>query len=209
MNNVDYNELITIEEADNLLRFVKRVYPGRFDGVEIYYGDDFAYYPEYLVITIPEYFEDFKKEIGMNILKHVNEEFNAEFEYNLRVMSIQAVLHECGHHIDFDSKFYLNTIDEYIEKDKVARDEHDNLTEKFNKKVKKFVEKLDEYELSGEEDEETEFLLEENRLELKDEESVIDKLYRMIPSEYTADEFSARFFMTYMRGYKKADYNVF
>ena len=203
MDNKNY--LINLDEARNILQYAKRIYP-LLNSVEVLYGDTFAYYPNDLVITIPEYFED--EEQGMRILKHVNKEFNATFEYNLREMSIQALLHECGHHMDFEGKIMTNQIEDYLEADDYNRKLFRDVSKEFSNKVDDFFDELEKYNAMEEQNEEIEFALEEKQLELEKEDEAIDTLYRLIPTEYAADEFSARFFMTYLRGYRGCDYNV-
>ena len=202
---MDNNKIINLEEARNIIKFAKRIYPA-LNGIEVEYGDVFAYYPNDLVITIPEEFNEV--EVGMSILEHVNEEFGAEFEFNLREMSIQALLHECGHHLDFEGKIMTQRIDEYMEADFINRRIYEDITRQFGNKVDEYNKRLNNYEALEEVDEEMEFQLEQNRIELIEEDYEIDMLYRMIPTEYAADKFSARFFMTHLRGYKKCNYDV-
>lgn len=202
---MDNNKLINLVEAENILRFAKRIYPA-LNGVEIEYGDAFAYYPNALVITIPEEFED--EEQGMNILKHVNEEFGATFEYNLREMSIQALLHECGHHIDFEGKIFTKRIEEYLMADEYNRGIFRQVTIDFDDRVKAFIDEYEAYAATDEVDEDYELVLEQKQLELQLDDRDIDELYRMIPTEYAADEFSARFFMTYLRGYRACNFDI-
>jgi hypothetical protein len=202
MNN---NRIITLPEAERILQFAKRIYP-LLNGVYVEYGDSFAYYPNEFKITIPEEFDD--EQAGMKILEHVNEEFGATFEYNLREMSIQALLHECGHHMDFEGKIFTQRIDEYMMNDNYNRHIYEEVIHEFNDRARDYVEQLEEYEASDERDEEIEFALETKRIQLEFEDEELDELYRTIPTEYAADEFSARFFMTYLRPYKKCNYNV-
>ena len=202
MNN---NRIITLPEAERILQFAKRIYP-LLNGVYVEYGDSFAYYPNEFKITIPEEFND--EQVGMKILKHVNEEFGATFEYNLREMSIQALLHECGHHMDFEGKIFTQQIDEYMMADNYNRHIYEEVICEFNDKARDYVEQLEEYETSDKCDEEIEFALEEKRIQLEFEDEELDSLYRTIPTEYAADEFSARFFMTYLRPYKKCNYSL-
>jgi hypothetical protein len=202
---MDNNKLINLEEAERILQFAKRIYP-LLNGVYVEYGDTFAYYPNEFKITIPEEFDD--EQVGMKILKHVNEEFGATFEYNLREMSIQALLHECGHHMDFEGKIFTKQIDEYMMYDDYNRHMYEEVIQDFNNRAREFVEQLDEYEASDERDEEIEFALETKRIQLEFEDEELDSLYRTIPTEYAADEFSARFFMTYLRPYKRCNYNL-
>ena len=202
MNN---NRIINLSEAERILQFAKRIYP-LLNGVYVEYGDSFAYYPNEFKITIPEEFND--EQVGMKILKHVNEEFGATFEYNLREMSIQALLHECGHHMDFEGKIFTQQIDEYMMYDNYNRHMYEEVIQDFNNRAREFVEQLDEYEASDERDEEIEFALETKRIQLEFEDDELDELYRTIPTEYAADEFSARFFMTYLRPYKKCNYSL-
>lgn len=202
MNN---NRIITLPEAERILQFAKRIYP-LLNGVYVEYGDTFAYYPNEFKITIPEEFNE--EQTGMKILKHVNEEFGATFEYNLREMSIQALLHECGHHMDFEGKIFTQQIDEYMMNDNYNRHMYEEIIHEFNDKARAYVEQLEEYEASDERDEEIEFVLEAKRIQLEFEDDELDELYRTIPTEYAADEFSARFFMTYLRPYKKCNYSL-
>lgn len=202
MNN---NKLINLEEAERILQFAKRIYP-LLNGVYVEYGDTFAYYPNEFKITIPEEFNE--EHVGMKILKHVNEEFGATFEYNLREMSIQALLHECGHHMDFEGKIFTQQIDEYMMCDNYNRHMYEEIIHEFNDKARAYVEQLEEYEASDERDEEIEFVLETKRIQLEFEDEELDELYRTIPTEYAADEFSARFFMTYLRPYKRCNYSL-
>lgn len=199
------NKIINLEEAERILQFAKRIYP-LLNGVYVEYGDAFAYYPNEFKITIPEEFNE--ERTGMKILKHVNEEFGATFEYNLREMSIQALLHECGHHMDFEGKIFTQQIDEYMMCDNYNRHIYEEIIHEFNDKARDYVEQLEEYEASDERDEEIEFVLESKRIQLEFEDEELDELYRTIPTEYAADEFSARFFMTYLRPYKKCNYNL-
>lgn len=202
MNN---NRIITLPEAERILQFAKRIYP-LLNGVYVEYGDTFAYYPNEFKIIIPEEFNDIEQ--GMNILKHVNKEFNATFEYNLREMSIQALCHEMGHHMDFEGKFMTNRLEDYLLADNKNRQIYDNICSSFGNKVRDYFDRLEEYEAYEVVDRDIEFELEQKRIELQFEDNEIDKLYRMIPTEYAADEFSARFFMTYLRSYKKCNYNL-
>lgn len=199
------NRIITLSEAERILQFAKRIYP-LLNGVFVEYGNEFAYYPNEFKITIPEEFVE--EHTGMKILKHVNEEFGATFEYNLREMSIQALLHECGHHMDFEGKIFTQQIDEYMMCDNYNRHLYEEIIHEFNDKARAYVEQLEEYEASDEQDKEIEFALEEKRIQLEFEDDKLDELYRTIPTEYAADEFSARFFMTYLRPYRACNYNL-
>lgn len=202
---MDNNKLINLEEARNILNFAKRVRP-LLNGLTVEYGDMFAYYPNELKITIPKEFQ--REEVGMSILEHVNKEFGAEFEFNLREMSIQALLHECGHHLDYEGKIMTNQIEEYIEIDCINREIYENINEQFDNKVNDYLEKLEQYEALDVVDRDVEFELEQKRIELVQEDYEIDMLYRMIPTEYAADEFSAKFFMTYLRGYRACNFDI-
>ncbi len=203
---MDNNRIMNLEETRALLKFAKRIFPA-LNGLYVEYGDVYAYYPNEQKITIPMEFDEVH--LGMSILEHVNKEFGVNFEYNLREMSIQAFLHECGHHLDFEGKVFTQQIDSYMMADNYNRFIYEQAIQDFNERAKAFVDALEEYEASEETDEELEFTLEKNRIELEFEDEELDMLYRMIPTEYAADEFSARFFRTHLRGYKKCNYNVY
>lgn len=199
------NELITLEEARNILKFAKRIYKV-LDGVTVEYGSVFAYYPNKLLIEIPKEFPDIDS--GMSILKYVNEEFNADFDFNLRDLSIHAFCHEMGHHIDFEGKIFTQRIEDYMMADHYNRHLYDSFCDEFAMKVRAFETILKQYKEEDTDDEELELVIEQNRIELMYEDEELDYLYRQIPTEYAADEFSARFFMTYLKGYRQCNYNV-
>jgi hypothetical protein len=201
------NKLINIEEARNILKFAKRIYRA-LDGVTVRYGRVFAYYPNELVIEIPKEISEEDQETMIGILKYSNEEFNTDFEYNLRESSIHAFCHEMGHHMDFEGKIFTQQIEDYMAADHYNRHLYDSLCDEFAMKVRAFEVILRQYEAEDEVDEELELAIEQNRIELIYEDEELDFLYRSIPTEYAADEFSARFFMTYLRAYKKCNYSL-
>ena len=92
--------------------------------------------------------------------------------------------------------------------DNYNRHLYEEVIHDFNNRTRAYVEQLEEYEASDERDEEIEFTLEEKRIQLEFEDNELDELYRTIPTEYAADEFSARFFMTYLRPYRACNYNL-
>ena len=196
---------MTLEEAEKILQFAKRIYP-LLNGIRIEYGDTFAYYPNEFKITIPEEFDDVQA--GYKILKYVNEEFNADFEYNIKGIYLNALLHECGHHMDFEGKIFTKQIEEYMMYDDYSRCMFEEAVHEFNDRARTYVEQLEKYESLDVVDRDIEFELEEKRVQLEFEDDELDTLYRTIPTEYAADKFSARFFMTYLRPYRKCNYNV-
>ena len=202
------NKPINIEVARNILKFAKRIYRA-LDGVTVEYGDSFAYYPNRLVIEIPETIPEEDQETMIEILKYSNEEFNTDFEYNIRESSIHAFCHEMGHHIDFEGKYMNNRLEEYLMADHYNRELYNGFCNEFSMKAQAFAMILDQYEAEDEVDEELELVLERNRLELIYEDEELDLLYRAIPTEYAADEFSARFFMTYLKAYRQCNYEVY
>ena len=196
---------MTLEEAEKILQFAKRIYP-LLNGIRIEYGDTFAYYPNEFKITIPEEFDDVQA--GYKILKYVNEEFNADFEYNIKGIYLNALLHECGHHMDFEGKIFTKQIEEYMMYDDYSRCMFEEAVHEFNDRARTYVEQLEKYESLDVVDRDIEFELEEKRVQLEFEDDELDTLYRTIPTEYAADKFSARFFMTYLRPYRKCNYNI-
>lgn len=110
--------------------------------------------------------------------------------------------------MDFEGKIFTQQIDEYMMCDSYNRHIYEEVIDEFNDKARAYVEQLEEYEASDERDEEIEFILETKRIQLEFEDDELDELYRTIPTEYAADEFSARFFMTYLRPYKKCNYSL-
>jgi hypothetical protein len=199
---------INLEEARNILKFAKRIYRA-LDGVTVEYGDSFAYYPAKLVIEIPKEISEEDEQAMLEILQYTNKEFNADFELNLRESSIHAFCHEMGHHMDFEGKIMTERIEDYVMADRYNRGLYDIYCEEFKERLNEYHEDLNEYESSDEVDEEIEFILEQKRIDLVYEDKELDYIYRQIPTEYAADEFSARFFMTYLRAYKRCNYELY
>ena len=101
-----------------------------------------------------------------------------------------------------------NQIYDYMEADDYNRKLFQYACDEFSNKVNDFYDKLDKYKMGSEDSDELEFELEMKQIELEKEDEALDILYRLIPTEYAADEFSARFFMTYLKPYRLCNYNI-
>ena len=199
---------INLEEAKNILKFAKRIYKS-LNGVTVEYGDSFAYYPNRLVIEIPKEIS-YEDELAMlEIVEYANAKFNADFELNIRECSLHAFCHEMGHHINFEGMAMTNRIEDYVMADSYNRYLYESYCEEFKERTLEYYDEIDEYESSGEFNEEIEFVLEQKRIDLIYEDKKLDYLYRQIPTEYAADEFSARFFMAYLKAYRKCNYELY
>ena len=61
ITDINKDDIITLEEANEILAYAKRIYPGQLSGITIKEGRPFAFYHEpgkKWYITIPEYIDD-------------------------------------------------------------------------------------------------------------------------------------------------------
>ena len=226
LNNVDMNELITYDEACEILKEAKRIYP-QLSGIEIYTEDTFSYcrdeYGHYVTIP-PQFNKDEIADIGYKILSYINKEFDSNFALNLKTISINAFCHELGHCIDFANQkhnpdYEKDCDDQYrafYDKAYNYRDTIDDLEYEIYCLIRE-----EEDSHSYEDEEELEDLetacddeTKENGYDYQADidycqskiDSLMDELdndYRHITSEYHADEFSAEFMNIYMRHIKQ------
>ena len=196
------NEIVTLEEANDILAMAKRLYSGILDGIYIEYDDNgYAFCRIYdddgslgaRHIQIFETPNDELIEVGEKILKYVNEEFDANLAINLKTISIHALCHEIGHAIDFRMKeilqnedyedevneeynYFYNAVQGYYEEmDALAEYMYDNEITVADESVEKWMQDLDAYK------------------------DYLDYSYRQITTEYAADKFSCHFIKTHLR----------
>ena len=230
LNNVDMNELITYDEANEILKEAKRIYP-QLNGLEIYTEESFSYcrdeYGHYVTIP-PQYNKDEIADIGHKILSYINKEFDSNFALNLKTISINAFCHELGHCIVFANKKCNPEYEEDCDKQYEAfydkaynyRDTIDDLEYEIYCLIR---EEEDSHSYDDEEDEDIILDLEDLETACDDDQekfdyqaqideyqneidslmNELDNDYRHIISEYHADEFSAEFMNVYMRHIKQ------
>ena len=197
LNNVNMNEIITLEEAEMILREAKRLYPGIIDDVFVVeHPSGYAYCRTNdgeRYISIFPYCDDELPEIGLRIIKHINKEFNSEFAQNLKTITINAFCHEIGHAIDFEMHKMLG--DDYYEED--ADEEY----QYFYEDVSAYYAEYDDFEDYALRNDLAlnDIALAEWKYDLEQQKAELDHSYRMITTEYAADKFSAYFMNTYMR----------
>ena len=162
MNN---NKCISIEEAKEILEKVKEMYPGIFDRVNIRQGTNFMYSEIFKRIYIADTFEEYTNLQVYGAIDHINNKYGLKIERTIRNASIQALLHELGHHKDFLEKKEAGTYREYREREQSEREEYEKIARKYyNEEESISIEKAQE----------------------------INKMYREIISEVEADKFSAK-----------------
>ena len=207
INNKDKNEMITIEEAQDILNMAKRLYPGQLSGVYIEEDMDFALCRDLNLgirkITIPlltfddgEYYEEYNienfVEIGEKVINHINKEFGCNFEPNIKTMCIHAVCHEIGHTIDFYTQEYLgnNNYEEYC--DKEYRAYYDN-AHIYYQAVDDLNDYIEEYGIDVDHE-----VIKSMTDDIREIENRLDHAYRLLTPEKHADEFGAYFMNTYL-----------
>lgn len=196
------NEMITMEEAEAILKMAKRLYPGPLSGVEIDYDEHFALYRDLVsgerIILIPDVDDyDFNEEefnrIGKNILEHVNAVHGYDFDTNTKTKCIHALCHEIGHAIDF---YYQNYLGNENYEDDVEEEYYEfyQSTHRYHAAMDALRKYMDEYGIEGNEE-----VIENMKIDIEMIESELDYDYRMITSEKAADVFSAHFMATHLR----------
>lgn len=229
LNNVDMNELITYDEACEILKEAKRIYP-QLNGIEVYTEDTFSYcrdeYGHYVTIP-PQFNKDEIADIGYKILSYINREFDSNFALNLKTISINAFCHELGHCIDFANQKHNPDYEEdcddqyrafydkaYDYRDTISDLEYEIycLTHDDDWDDEEDVEDVDiildlEVLETACDDEQKKFDYQAQIEKYQNKiDSLVDELdndYRQITSEYHADRFSAKFMNIYMRHIKQ------
>lgn len=207
INEKNKNEMITLEEANEILAMAKRLYPGQLSGIYIEEDLDFALCRDLdrgiRRITIPilefddgEYYEKYNiedfAEVGTKVINHINAEFNCDFEPCIKTMCIHAVCHEIGHAIDFYNQEYLGN---YDYEDDVDEEYHSFYrdTHRYHNAVDELNDYIEEYGIDV--DREVIKSMTDNIRVIEDE---LGRRYRLITSERNADEFGAYFMNTYL-----------
>lgn len=207
INEKNKNEMITLEEANEILTMAKRLYPGQLSGVYIEEDMDFALYRDsdkgMRRITIPtlefddgEYYEDYNvedfAEIGEKVINHINREFGYDFEPNIKTMCIHAVCHEIGHAIDFYTQEYLGNND-YEECCDEEYEVFYRNTHMYHQAVDDLNDYIEEYGIYVDHE-----VIKSMTDDIRVIENRLDREYRLITSERNADEFGAHFMNTYL-----------
>jgi hypothetical protein len=196
-NNIDYNQVIGLKEARQIVEILKRHYPGVFDGLEIKYGDYYCYddarHIVYIQWKIDETEEDTIRENA--VIDIVNEKYGLNLGYSAREKSMQAFLHELGHAADLSYKKVFGQYKRYTEEETIERMIFDsnkyayfNMRMEYEDLIEAINFKLD---LSDEERNEKLKDAEELEKEIEEVEHELDYEYREIITEKAADKFSA------------------
>lgn len=199
LRNANMNDVITIQEAEKILEIAKDAYPGLIDDVFICYDDEMGYSftrthsgEKYITIYSEFPYWDDLEEVGEKILSYVNDQFNADFKLNMKVETINAFCHEIGHAIDFAQKERDN--DHYYEP--ITDEEYDYYriqAHKVREEILEFKEYCYMYDIEFDDDCVAEWY--NYIVEMQDD---LDYEYRMITTEYFADEFSVEFMYKYL-----------
>ena len=161
---INNNKCITIEEAKEILEKVKEMYPEVFERVNIRQGNSFMYSETFKRVYIADTFEEYTNLQVYGAIDHINKTYGLKIERNIRNASIQALLHELGHHKDYLEKRETGTYREYREREQNEREEYEKIARRYyNEEESISIEKARE----------------------------IDMMYREIISEANADKFSA------------------
>jgi hypothetical protein len=200
--NTNMEEVITMEEAYDILNMAKRLYPGFLDGVFIDYGESFAYYHdkdeniqciELVDVNDYDFSETELRTSSEKILTYINSEFDTNFAMNLKTMTIHAICHEIGHAIDFAKNDFLQNYNY----EKGIRHEYDFFYSQANAFRKEILE-LDKYMREHDIEENKDFI-DNWKKNIDKMENELDYDYRQITSEYEADKFAAYFMKTHLR----------
>ena len=133
-NNIDYNKVIGLQEANRILEILKRHYPGIFDGLTIKYGDYYCYddarHIVYIQWKIDVTEEDTKRENA--VIDIINKKYGLNLGYSKREKSMHAFLHELGHAADLSYKKAFGQYERYIQEEKIERMMFDSNKQEYN-----------------------------------------------------------------------------
>ena len=206
-NNIDYNKVIGLKEANKILEILKRHYPGIFDGLEIKYGGYYCYddfrHVIYIQWKMEETEEDVKRENA--VIDIVNKKYGLNLGYSKREKSMHAFLHELGHAADLSYKKAFGQYEKYIQEEEIERMMFDSNTQEYRNIRSELAEVYKEtIELNpiGNEIKLAELNSKTKELEIKLEETAkeLDVEYREIITEKAADKFSADLLKGLCRG---------
>ena len=206
-NNIDYNQVIGIKEAEKIVEILKRHYPGIFDGLKIKYGGYYCY-DDFRHIVYIQHDVDLTEEDEIRenaVIDIVNKKYGLNLGYSKREKSIHAFLHELGHAADISYKKAFGQYEEYMESE-----EHDiDIFElkkcdylNTRKELSKVYGKIIELNPIGNEIKLEELNSKMKKLEIELEETAkeLDWDYREIITEKAADKFSADLLKGLCRG---------
>ena len=206
-NNIDYNQVIGLEEANRILEILKRHYPGVFDGLKIKYGDYYCYddvrHIVYIQWKIDVTDEDTIRENA--VIDIVNKKYGLNLGYSKREKSMHAFLHELGHAADLSYKKAFGQYERYIQEEKIERMMFDSNTQEYRNirsKLAEVYKEIIELNPIGNEIKLAELNSKTKELEIKLEETAkeLDIEYREIITEKAADKFSADLLKGLCRG---------
>ena len=206
-NNIDYDKVIGLKEANKILEILKRHYPGIFDGLEIKYGgyycyDDFRHII-YIQWKMEETEEDVKRENA--VIDIVNKKYGLNLGYSKREKSMHAFLHELGHAADLSYKKAFGQYEEYIKSEEdekvifyLKQQDYSNIRHELAEVYKEII----ELNPIGNEIKLEELNSKAKKLEIELEETAkeLDIEYREIITEKAADKFSADLLKGLCRG---------
>jgi hypothetical protein len=205
ITDINKDDMITLEEANEILAYAKRIYPGQLSGITIKEGRPFAFYHEpgkKWYITIPVYIDDMEEfdKVSENIINHINKEFNSNIAHTMKAKSINALCHEIGHAVDRANSLVCNP---YY--DDILDEQYDDFYSYANKMYNYLYEIepdiwMEEGDFDTEEEwQEHQKYCDEYNKEYQETMEELDHEYRLIPAEYTADKFSVDFMNTHLR----------
>ena len=206
-NNIDYDKVIGLEEANRILEILKRHYPGIFDGLTIKYGGYYCYDDFRHVIFIQwkmeETEEDVKRENA--VIDIVNKKYGLNLGYSKREKSMHAFLHELGHAADLSYKKAFGQYERYIQEEKIERMMFDSNKQEYNDiryELNDVYDEIIELNPIGNEIKLAELNSKMKKLEIELEETAkeLDIEYREIITEKAADKFSADLLKGLCRG---------
>ena len=206
-NNIDYNQVIGIKEANKILEILKRHYPGIFDGLEIKYGGYYCY-DDFRHVIFIQHDVDLTEEDTIRenaVIDIVNKKYGLNLGYSKREKSMHAFLHELGHAADLSYKKAFGQYEEYMQNEEdekvtfyLKQQDYINIRHELAEVYKEIIE-LNPIgnEIKLEELNEKREMLE---IELKEAAKELDIEYREIITEKAADKFSADLMKGLCRG---------
>lgn len=199
MDNKKYSEVFSIEEARELVEYIKEALGENMIKDITIEEDEYSFYdPDDEKIGYSTDYIDEDQEHFM--IEYVNSEFGTNMPDNVRFWGMFSILHELGHHVDLSGRDKEN-LEEYhkqnIKKYDIMHDKSEEHAKEFYATVLEMELLIDLFDIGEATEEDLENILARHD-RLIAEKKVLDYEYRQLESEKVADAWAAFFLKTFI-----------
>jgi hypothetical protein len=199
MDNKKYSEVFSIEEARELVAYIKEALGENMIKDITIEEDEYSFYdPDDEMIGYSTDYEDEDQEHFM--IEYVNSEFGTNMPDDVRFWGMFSILHELGHHVDLSGRDKEN-LEEYhkqnIKKYDIMHDKSEEHAKEFYATVLEMELLINLFDVGEATEEDLENILARHD-RLIAEKKVLDYEYRQLESEKVADAWAAFFLKTFI-----------